>query len=179
MADNPSYDISSILDEMRQEYWQGLTEITQTQEEQLECLTFTLGGELFAFETSYAAEVIRVPNLVRVPGVPASIVGIFNLRGEIVAAMDIRPMLALPVLPLAFDARLIVIRAADFTTAIMTEKVQGVVGFPLGMFEPAVKLADNSAREFIRGYINHDGKMALLLDMAKLLESPALTVNHS
>ena len=179
MADNRSYDIRSILDEMRQEYWQGLAEVTQTQEEQLECLTFTLGGELYAFETSYAAEVIRVPKLIKVPRVQAIVIGIFNLRGEIIAAMDVRSLLALPMLPLTPDARLIVIRATNFTTAIMAETVQGVVSFDLGMFEPVVKSVDSGTREFIRGHINCANKMAMLLDMARLLESPALIVNHS
>ena len=179
MADNRSYDISSILIEMREEYWQGLAEVAQTQEEQLECLTFTLGGELYAFETRYAAEVIRVPKLVKVPRVQEIIVGIFNLRGEIIAAMDIRSLLDLPVLPLTPDARLIVIRAANFTTAFLAETVQGVASFSLGMFEPLVKSVDSSAREFIRGHINRDGKMAMLLDMTRLLESPSLIVNHS
>ncbi len=179
MADNRSYDIRSILNEMRQEYWQGLAEVAQIQEEQLECLTFTLGGELYAFETSYAAEVIRVPKLVRVPGVQTIIIGIFNLRGEIIAAMDIRSMLAIQMPAITPDARLIVIRATNFTTAILADTVQGVVSFSLGMFEPVVKSVESSARELIRGQVNHDGKMAMLLDMAKLLESPALVVNHS
>jgi purine-binding chemotaxis protein CheW len=179
MTDNRLYDIRTILDEMRQEYWQGLAEVAQTQDEQLECLTFTLGGELYAFETTFASEVIRIPKLIRVPKVQSIVVGIFNLRGEIIAAMDVRSLLALPLLPLTSEARLIVLRAENFTTAIMAETVQGVVSFSFDMFEPVVKSVDTTAREFIRGHINRDGKMAMLLDMARLLESPALIVNHS
>ena len=80
---------------MRQEYWQGLSEKTEAQEELIECITFTLGGEEYAFETVHAAEVIRVPKLVKLPGQSTLIVGVFNLRGQIIAAMDIRPMLGL------------------------------------------------------------------------------------
>jgi len=179
MAEDRTYDIRSILDEMREEYWQGLAETVETQEELLECLTFTLGEETYAFETTYASEVIRVPKLVKVPGVQQLIVGIFNLRGEIIAAVDIRPLLGIPTPPLTNSARIIVIKTGSFTTGILTESVQGVVAFPRDLFEPVVKSVESGAKEFIRGQINRDGSMAMLLDIVRLLESPALTVNQS
>ncbi len=178
MADNRTYDIRSILEEMRQEYWQGLAESEESPEELLECVTFTLGGETYAFETIHASEVIRVPKLVKVPGVQQLIVGIFNLRGEIIAAVDIRSLLGIPSPQLTAGARIIVIKRDGFTTGIITEGVQGVVALPLEMFEPVVKSVAAGAREFIRGQINHDGRMAMLLDIVRLLESPELTVNH-
>ncbi len=177
MSDNRSYDIRSILDEMRQEYWQGLSEKTEEQEELLECITFTLGGEEYAFETGFAAEVIRVPKLVKLPGSNSLIVGIFNLRGEIIAAMDIRPLLGIAASALTASARIIVIKGETFTTGILTESVQGVHSLPLGMFEPIVKSVAPSAREFLRGQINRNGEMLMLLDIARLLDSPLLVMN--
>lgn len=178
MSDSRAYDIRSILEEMRQEYWQGLSEKTEAEDELLECITFTLGEEEYAFETIYAAEVIRVPKLVKLPGSNKLIVGIFNLRGEIIAAMDIRPLLGIPVLELTASARIIVIKGKDFTTGILTESVLGVHSLPLGLFEPIVKSVDLSAREFLRGQTNRDGRMSMLLDIARLLESPAFVVSN-
>ena len=179
MTENKSYDIRSILTEMRQEYWDGLAEKNEIQEEVLECITFLLGGEVFAFETSLASEVIRVPKLIKVPGVPEFIVGIFNLRGEIIAAMDIRPMLGIDNPPLTAAARVIVLKREQFTTGILVEAVQGVHPLPLGQFEPVVKSVPAAAREYLRGQINQDGEMAILLDIVRLLASPSLTINHS
>ena len=178
MSDNVNYDIRSILTEMRQEYWQGLSEKTEIQEELIECITFTLGGEEYAFETGYASEVIRVPKLVKLPGNSKLIIGVFNLRGEIIAAMDIRPMLGIAEPALTASARIIVIKGKNFTTGILTEAVLGVHALPLGQFEPIVKSVDASAREFLRGQINRGTEMSMLLDIAKLLDSPALVVNN-
>jgi len=80
---------------MRQEYEQGLAEKAEVQEELIECITFTLGGEEFAFETGYASEVIRVPKLVKLPGNSKLIIGVFNLRGEIIAPMELGPIFGL------------------------------------------------------------------------------------
>lgn len=178
MAEEKSYDIRSILEEMRQEYWLGLSEKSEVQEEVLECITFTLGGEIYAFATGYAAEVIRVPKLVRVPGVQELIVGIFNLRGEIIATIDIRRLLGISLPPLTATARVIVIKGEGFTTGILTEAVLGVHPFSLGLFEPVVKSVEPAAREFLRGQINRDGEISILLDIQRLLASPQLVVNH-
>ena len=51
------YDIGTILREMREEYWQGLAETEEAEDESLECVTFALGGEIYAFETVCAAEI--------------------------------------------------------------------------------------------------------------------------
>jgi len=178
MSDTTGYDIRSILTEMRQEYWQGLSAKTEVQEELIECITFTLGGEEFAFETGYAAEVIRVPKLVKLPGNSTLIIGVFNLRGKIIAAMDIRPMLRLPEPALTRSARIIVVKGKNFTTGILTEAVLGVQALPLGQFEPVVKSVDSSAREFLRGQIQRGNGMTMLLDIARLLDSPALVVSN-
>jgi purine-binding chemotaxis protein CheW len=178
MSESKSYNIRSILEEMRQEYWQGLSEKAEVQEELLECITFTLGGEIYAFETGFASEVIRVPKLVKIPDSSKLIIGIFNLRGEIIAAMDIRPMLGISAPELTDSARIIVIKGKNFTTGILTESVQGVHPLSLGLFESVVRSVDHDAREFLRGQINRDGEMTMLLDIAKLLESPSLIVSN-
>ncbi len=178
MSENSGYDIRSILNEMREEYWQGLSEKVEVQDDLLECITFILGGETYAFETGYASEVIRVPKLIRVPGVQGLISGIFNLRGEIIAAMDIRSLLGIPLLPIDAAARIIVIKSESFTTGIIVESVRGVHPLPLEQFEAVVKSVDQSAREFLRGQINLDGEMTVLLDLKRLLASPSLIVDN-
>lgn len=178
MSENRGYDIRSILNEMQQEYWQGLSEKTEVQEDLLECITFIMGGETYAFETIYASEVIRVPKLIRVPGVKGLITGIFNLRGEIIAAMDIRPLLGLPAASLDFAARIVVIKGESFTTGIIVESVKGVHPLPLDQFEAVVKSVDPAAREFLRGQISLDGDITILLDLKRLLASQVLVVDN-
>jgi purine-binding chemotaxis protein CheW len=179
MTEGKSYDFRSILEEMRQEYWQGLAEATEVQEDLVECLVFSLGGELYAFETSYATEVIRVPKLVKVPGAQELIEGIFNLRGEITAAMDIRPLLGLPRAGLTPLARIIVVKGGRFTTGILTEGVHGVTALPLGQFEPVARSVEAGTREYLRGQVKLDGQMVMLLDIARLLESPVVVVDQA
>lgn len=163
------YDIQTVLHEMREKYWQGLTESEETPEEQLECVTFDLGGETYAFETVHAAEVIRIPKLVKVPKVKGFIIGVFNLRGVITAAMDIRPLLGLPQPPLTASGRIIVVKSEKFVTGILTEAVREVAALPLSSFEQVVPSLSAGQKEYIRGQLKVKDAMVMLLDIKKLL----------
>jgi purine-binding chemotaxis protein CheW len=168
-----AYDIRSILNEMREEYWQGLAEEETQAKELLECLVFTLGGERYAFETRHASEVIRIPKLVRVPAVQSLIVGIFNLRGEITAAMDIRPMLGLPQPEFSAAGRIVVVKSEEFATGIMAEAALGVLELSFEGFEPSPTGLSGASR-FIRGHFNGESGPVILLDLEALLASPEI-----
>ncbi|HEY6006858.1 MAG TPA: chemotaxis protein CheW [Geobacteraceae bacterium] len=173
-----TYDIHSILTEMREEYWQGLAETEEAEDESLECVTFALGGEIYAFESLYAAEIIRIPRLVKVPRVAEIIVGVFNLRGEITAAVDFRPFLGLSQVPLTAAGRIIVVKSEKFATGLLTETVFGVEALSLGTFEPVVKSLPGSQREYIRGQLYKDNRYIMLLDIAKLLAAPQMVIGQ-
>ncbi len=177
-AKKAGYDIHSILHEMREEYWQGLAEAEEVVDEYLECVTFSLGGEVYAFETVCAAEIVRIPKLVKVPRVPEIIVGVFNLRGQITAAMDFRSFFGLPQQPLTSAGRIIVVRSEKFSIGILTEAVHGVEALSLSGFEPVVKSLPGAQREYIRGQLHHGGRLIMLLDIVKLLSSPELVVGQ-
>jgi purine-binding chemotaxis protein CheW len=173
-----AYDINSILTEMREEYWQGLAEVEEVEDEALECVIFTLGGEVYAFESFYAAEIIRIPRLVKVPRVPEIIAGVFNLRGEITAAVDFRPILGLPQPPLGSGGRIIVVKSEKFATGLLAEAVLGVEALQLGTFESVAKSLPGSQREYVRGQLHKDEHHIMLLDIAKLLAAPQMVVGQ-
>ena len=59
-------------------------------------LGFYLGSEVYGLPLEQLREVSRVSHLRRVPGAPAGVAGLVNLRGEILCALDVRAILGLP-----------------------------------------------------------------------------------
>lgn len=55
----------------------------------IEILTFRMGGELYALETNFILELTRVTTLTKVPDCPAFVHGITNLRGGVLAIVDL------------------------------------------------------------------------------------------
>ncbi|UPU37977.1 chemotaxis protein CheW [Geomonas paludis] len=178
MGDDNSYDIRTILTQMREEYWQALAEEESEAKETLECLVFTLGGKRYAFETHYASEVIRIPKLVRVPAVQSLIRGIFNLRGEITAAIDIRPMLGLPQPEIGPTGRILVVRGDNFATGILVEAAHGVQALCFDDFEP-VAAGSGIKAQFLRGHFTVEEGSVILLDMEALLADPELVAGEA
>jgi len=173
-ADEP-YDIHTILDEMRDEYWLGLEQAETGSKEIMECLIFVLGGERYAFATQFASGVIRVPRLVRVPAVQDIILGIFNLHGELTAAMDIRPMLGLPQPEITKSGRILVVKSGSFSTGILAEAALGIQELSREDFQPAVEGADGG-RRFVKGQFLAEAGPIILMDLEALLASSEILV---
>jgi hypothetical protein len=61
----------------------------------LEVVTFDLAGERYALETRHVRAVVRLGEHTPVPGAPDFLVGVLNLRGEVLAVMDLGKVLGL------------------------------------------------------------------------------------
>lgn len=66
------------------------------EQERVSYLAFYLGNEVYGLPLEQLREVARVSHLRRVPGAPAGVAGLVNLRGEILCALDVREILGLP-----------------------------------------------------------------------------------
>ena len=65
----------------------------------LEIATFALANENYGVETRYVREVVRLSDYTPLPGAPAFLVGVLNLRGEILALIDLRTFFGVPARP--------------------------------------------------------------------------------
>jgi purine-binding chemotaxis protein CheW len=66
------------------------------EQERVSYLAFYLGAEVYGLPLEQLREVARVSHVRRVPGAPAGVAGLVNLRGEILCALDVRAILGLP-----------------------------------------------------------------------------------
>ncbi|HEU4369692.1 MAG TPA: chemotaxis protein CheW [Methylomirabilota bacterium] len=88
-----------------------------------------LGGRPFAVDIADAREVIVLDTLTRVPGAPAPVLGIMNLRGVVLAVVDARPLLGLPARPAAGRGRALVLADGGRRAAMQIERVLGLTVF--------------------------------------------------
>ena len=65
------------------------------EQERVPYLGFYLGSEVYGLPLEQLREVARVSQVRRVPGAPAGVAGLVNLRGEILCALDVRAILGL------------------------------------------------------------------------------------
>lgn len=101
---------------------------------------FDLEGGKFGFPLGDIGEIIRVPNLARMPLAPPSLVGLANLHGVILPVVDLRQLVGLPDAPVDESARVIVI-ARGAPVGYVVDRIEGLIAIPADR----IKISDSGA----------------------------------
>lgn len=139
-------------------------------------LQLTLCGEAYAFPLAHVLEIIQVPTIVPVPGVPTAIVGIVNFRGQILSVTTIHGALGLTAGETGPDTRIVVIKGLSLVTGILVDAVNGIIQVADEAVQPVPATVQGHKARLLAGQIYNDGKLVSLLNMEQLCESKALTV---
>lgn len=128
-----------------------------------------LGGSRYAVDMADVAEVATLPGTTRVPGAPAWLVGVANWRGRMLPVVDLRPLLATPVVALASSARLLVVARDDQVVGLLAEAVPGVYDATLAGMEPAPPTLAGEAARLVRGQVATGQGPVAVLDIGAVL----------
>ena len=91
-------------------------------------LVFTLGSDEYALDAGLGRELLRPPRLTRVPGAPAALAGLTNLRGTALPVLDLRRVVRPGLEPAMEPTRVVVAEAAEAVGLL----VDRVVAFSAG-----------------------------------------------
>ncbi|SHF81926.1 purine-binding chemotaxis protein CheW [Caldanaerobius fijiensis DSM 17918] len=135
----------------------------------LQCVTFYLGNEMYGINMRYLQEIIRVPDVVKVPRTPSYIRGLANLRGTILTVVDCRLRLGLASSEDTDASRVIVLTAGSKKLGYVVDRVAGVITIHKDEIEK--KSGSETAADFLEGIakIEKGKKLVMLLDAEKLL----------
>jgi purine-binding chemotaxis protein CheW len=121
-----------------------------------------LGGRPFAVDVADAREVVILDTTTRVPGAPAAVIGVMNLRGHILPVVEARPLLGLPAH--VRSDRALVLADGDRRAAVVIEGVLGLA--PLDGVPPRPAAAGDLA---VGEVVDETGGRATLLDARSML----------
>ena len=91
----------------------------------LEIIEFIIGGEKYGIESSFVREVYPLKDFTSLPGTPAFILGIVNVRGNIIPIVDLKKFFNLPEKGLGELNKLIIIQNETMQFAILADIVDG------------------------------------------------------
>lgn len=148
-------------------------------EEEVRICLFSISGDSYAVTVDVLAEIIIPQKIFPVPTTPSHVIGIINLRGNIVPIVDIRPALNLPASPGANQVA--IIRYSQMILGIVVDAVAEVVSVPLSSVLPLpaeVAMQDAGAKgrsRYLKAIIQRQNGVAALLNIDRLLEAIRLT----
>jgi purine-binding chemotaxis protein CheW len=135
--------------------------------ERLLC-TLVVDDELFGVDVLCVQEIIDAPSITRVPLAGETIVGLLNLRGEIVPVVSLRLALGLRPIDGAQQMHVVLVTTAGLASLIV-DSVGDVVTVDDSTFEPPPHTVTGPARDLVRGVYKLEPRLLLELDVDRAL----------
>jgi len=127
--------------------------------------TFEVAGQLFGVEVEAVQEVLSFNEYTSVPLAPAAVGGLFNLRGQVIAAVDLRVQLGLPRQELDGPVMNVILRGDEEPVSLLVDRIGGVVNLDDSSFEPPPDTLTGATRELVVGTFKLDDRLMLALDV--------------
>jgi chemotaxis signal transduction protein len=147
-----------------------------SKQEALECLGFLWGETKCLLEIFYIAEVREFQYLEPVPGSPSILLGLANLRGEIIPVFDLRQFWKIAREEITEHSKLIYLDEGGKRFGFWVDEISGISEEREDAVIPANQYSGKLNNDLTRGVLTHDQQSYLLLDGAAILAEPQLTI---
>ena len=141
----------------------------------IEVIEFLLAHERYAISTEYVRGVDPLESLTPLPCTPSFVIGIVNVRGEILSVIDIKKFFDLPEKGLTDLNKVIVIESADMVFGIVADAVGGVCRILRADIQSSLPTLTGIREDYLLGVT---GERVVILDAAKLLSDENLIVQE-
>ncbi|EZQ14061.1 chemotaxis protein CheW [Pseudomonas sp. G11-1] len=135
----------------------------------LQWVTFRLDNETYGINVMQVQEVLRHSEIAPVPGAPSYVLGIINLRGNVVTVIDTRQRFGLVSAPVTDQTRIVIIEADRQVIGILVDSVAEVVYLRQSEIETAPNVGTDESAKFIQGVSNKNDELLILVDLEKMM----------
>lgn len=135
----------------------------------LQWVTFQLEDETYGMNVMQVQEVLRITEIAPVPGAPDYVLGIINLRGNVVTVIDTRRRFGLKSKQPDDMSRIIVVEVDGNVIGMLVDSVAEVVYLHQSQIETAPNVSNDDSSRFIQGVSSQEDKLLILVDVDKFL----------
>ena len=133
------------------------------QEEQY--VIFRLNAEHYGVDILSVQEIIRPPKITKLPNLPPHVLGVVNLRGNIIPIVDLKARFRLENSRSDDEQRVIVLRIDEKLMGIQVDEVQEVLRLKTDQVEQAADICTTVDREFVAGIAKLEDRLVILLSL--------------
>ena len=139
-------------------------------EERMQLVSFILDKEEYGIEALKVREIIRMPNITRVPNTPHYVEGVINLRGKVIPIISLRKRFYLDAADNDNRTRIMVMDMANELTGFIVDSVAEVIHITSDEIQPAPPVVSGGVdQKYLSGVINREDRLLVLLDLELLL----------
>ena len=137
--------------------------------------TFEVAGQLFGVEVAEVQEVLSFSEYTAVPLAPPAVGGLFNLRGQVIAAVDLRVQLGLARQALEGPVMNVILRGDGEPVSLVVDRIGEVVDLDDDTFEPPPVTLSGPTRDLVVGTYKMAGRLMLALDVRQAVDTYRVT----
>lgn len=132
-------------------------------------VTFRLADEAYGINVMQVQEVLRYTEIAPVPGAPSYVLGIINLRGNVVTVMDTRQRFGLATVSTTEHSRIVIIEVDKHVIGMLVDSVAEVVYIRESEIEQAPNVGNEENNRFIQGVCYKNNILLILVELNKIL----------
>ena len=132
-------------------------------------VTFSLENETYGINVMSVQEVLPMTEIAEVPGAPRYVMGIINLRGNVVTVIDTRMRFGLTVKDTDPSTRIVVVETNDQVAGILVDSVAEVVEVRDSEVDTAPSIGNEESSRYIRGVVSRHEGLLILVDVHRLM----------
>jgi purine-binding chemotaxis protein CheW len=141
----------------------------------IEILQFRLAQERYGIEQRYVREVQTLKDLTPLPCTPPFVLGLINVRGQILPVIEIKKFFELPETGITDLHMVIVLRAGEMEVGILADAIVGVRAISPGDIQVSLPTLTGVRAEYLKGVTDES---LVILDASKLLADEKLVINE-
>lgn len=137
----------------------------------IELATFYVGDALYGMDILRVQEINRLMDFTKVPQAPEYVMGIMNLRGQIVTVIDLSNRLGLPTSELKDENRNIIVNDQGEYIGLLVDRISDVVRTDIDRIEPPPSNMGGVQGKFLQGVFKTENNLVGILNIEELLKT--------
>ena len=143
-------------------------------------VSFSLGGKGYAFDIMRVKEIVKAGHFTFVPNTAPFVLGVYNLRGDIIPVLDLRIFFNLPVQEHSSDGleSMIVLNVDEQNYGVVVDGISKVASVYSGAIQPPHPIFGDINVKYIQGVVESQGKLYILLDAESIFREKDIAAEH-
>jgi purine-binding chemotaxis protein CheW len=141
----------------------------------LEITEFRLAAETYGLPSAFVREVHPLKDFTPLPGVPPFVLGIINVRGQILSIVDLKKFFNLPEKGLGEFNKVIILRNDRMEFGVLADAILGTRSIPLDTIQAAPPTVTGIGAEYLKGVT---AERVIVLDVEKILSDEKIVIDQ-
>ncbi|MDH7552502.1 MAG: chemotaxis protein CheW [Spirochaetota bacterium] len=137
----------------------------------LQLVSFKLDEIEYGIDILSVHEILRIPEITRLPNTPEYIRGVINLRGNVIPVVDIRLRFGMQQVALTELSRIIVVEIGEKLVGLLVDNVHQVIRLSRSRIDEPHDLIEGISTEFISGIGRLQDRLIVILRLDNILFS--------